>query len=198
MLKYSQVAVHQCLNFSDILIADSGKLLGWHLGSQAATRSFSAPIKKFVNRVHEMCLGKAPAAVSLIRYNQRVSPVLSYVSQFAIPPDLFHVNALAHRSIHSILRIPPNSFSVLLTNTIGFCSMIDPLPISAYCASVRYRFAISEAQYLRELRQSFFDLLDIDAPLLFLANRIPNGGIDSPSILQCLLDALSFQGPLQV
>ena len=133
MPKYSQLAVHQCPRFSDIIIADSGEFLGWHLGSQAASRSFSAPIKKFVNRVHEICLGKAPTAVSLIRYNQRVLPVLSYVSQFAIPPDSFHVNALAHRSIHSILRIPPNSFSVLLTNTIGFCSMIDPLPISAYC-----------------------------------------------------------------
>ena len=55
-------------DFSDIIIADSGKFLGWHLGSQAATRSSSAPIKKFVNRVHGICLGKAPAAVSLIRY----------------------------------------------------------------------------------------------------------------------------------
>ena len=98
--------------FSDIIIAESGKFLGWHLGTQADTRSFSAPIKKFVNRVHEVCLGKAPAAVSMIRYNQRILLVLSYASQFAIPPDSFRVNALAHRSIHSILRIPPNSFSV--------------------------------------------------------------------------------------
>ena len=96
--------------FSNIIIAESGKFLGWHLGRQSATLSFPAPIKKFVNRVHEICLGKAPAAVSLIRYNQRVLPVLSYVSQFAIPPDSFQIQALAHRSIHSILRIPPNSF----------------------------------------------------------------------------------------
>ena len=75
--------------FSGIIIAESGKFLGWHLGTQADTRSFSAPIKKFVNRVHEVCLGKAPAAVSMIRYNQRVLFVLSYVSQFAIPPTPF-------------------------------------------------------------------------------------------------------------
>ena len=72
------------------------------------------------------------------------------------------------------------------------------IPISAYCASVRYRFAVSESTYLRELRQSFFDMLGTDAPLSRLANRLPNGSIDSPSILQCLLDALDFQGPLQV
>ena len=71
--------------------------------------------------------------------------------------------------------------------------MIDPLPISAYCASVRYRFAVSEAPYLRELRQSFFDLLGTDAPLSSHANRLPNGSVDSPSILQCLLDALDFR-----
>ena len=182
--------------FSDIIIADSGKFLGWHLGRHSATLSFAAPIKKFVNRVHEICLGNAPAAVSLIRYNQRVVPVLSYVSQFAIPPDSFNVQALAHRSVHSILRLPPNSFSRILTNSVGFCSAVNPLPINSYCASVRYRFAISEATYLLELKKTLFDLIGDEASVVSLANRIPLGGIQSPSILQCLLDALAFRGPL--
>ena len=159
---------------------------------------FLPPIKKFVNRVHEICLGKAPAAVALIRYNQRVLPVLSYVSQFAIPPDSFHIQALAHRSVHSILRIPPNSFSRKMTNSIGFCSMISPLPISSYCAAVRFRFASSEAPYLRELMKDIFAMLEDDLPLASLSGRMPLGGIDSPCILQCLLDALAFRGPLQV
>ena len=92
--------------------------------------SFAAPIKKFVNRVHEICLGKALAAVALIRYNRRVLFVLSYVSEFAIPPVSFNVQALAHRSLHYTLRVPPNSFSRKLTNSIGFCSGISPLPIT--------------------------------------------------------------------
>ena len=115
--------------------------------------SLAAPIKKFVNRVHEICLGKAPAAVAVIRYNKRVVPVLSYVSQFAVPPDSYKLQSLAHRSLHSILRVPPNSFSrKLINSTIGFCTGINPLPINSYCASVRYRFAVSEAPYLEELR----------------------------------------------
>ena len=96
--------------FSNIVIAESGKFLGWHLGNQSATLSFAAPIKKFVNRVHEVCLGKAPAAVAVIRYNQRVVPVLSYVSQFAVPPGSCQVHPIAHRCLHSILRMPPHVF----------------------------------------------------------------------------------------
>ena len=51
----------------DSIISDSGKFLGWYLGRQAATLSFAAPIQKFVKRVHEICLGKAPAVVVMIR-----------------------------------------------------------------------------------------------------------------------------------
>ena len=72
--------------FADIIIANSGNFLGWHLGRQGALLSFAAPIKKFSNRVHEIVAGKAPAAPSIIRYNQRAPSVLSYVCQFAVPP----------------------------------------------------------------------------------------------------------------
>ena len=90
--KLSKMLIHCIRNwlsinvppFSDIIIAESGKFFGWQLGRQSATLSFAAPIKKFVNRVHEICLGKAPAAVALIRYNQRALPVLSYVSQLCL------------------------------------------------------------------------------------------------------------------
>ena len=154
------------------------------------------PIKKFVNRVHEVSIGKAPAAVVVIRYNQRVLPVFSYVSQFAIPLVAFKIHALAHRSLHSILRVPPNSFSRKHTNSIGFCRGISPLPINSYCVSVRYRFAVSEASYLEDLRNIIFAMLADEAPLLSLGNCLPLGSIDSPSILQCLHDALALRGPL--
>ena len=40
-------------------------------------------------------------------------------------------------------------------------------------------------------------MLGDDLPLAALSGRLPLGSIDSPSILQCLLDALAFRGPLQ-
>ena len=72
--------------FSNIIIAASGKFLGWQLGRHSNSLSFAAPIKKFSNRVQEIVMGKAPAATAIIRYNQRGPSVLSYVSQFAAPP----------------------------------------------------------------------------------------------------------------
>ena len=114
--------------FKDIIIAESGQFLGWYLGRQSATLSFAAPVKKSVNRVHEIVMGSAPSTVSIIRYNQRAVPVLSYVSKFTIPPQSVNLEALAHRSIHSILHLPPQTFSRALTNTVGFCSSIDPHP----------------------------------------------------------------------
>ena len=72
--------------FKDIIIAESGKFVGWILGRQSATLSFAAPVKKYINRVQEIVVGSAPSTVSIIRYNQRAVPVLSYVSQFAISP----------------------------------------------------------------------------------------------------------------
>ena len=118
--------------------------------------SFAAPVKKYINRVQEIVVGSAPSTVSIIRYNQRAVPVLSYVSQFAIPPKSFNLEALAHRSIHSVLRLPPQTFSRALTNTVGFCSAIDLTPIKSYCAAVRYRFAVSEAEYLIQLKEEVF------------------------------------------
>ena len=142
-------------------------------------------------------MGRAPAAVALIRYNQRAVPVLSYVSQFAIPPSVYNIESLAHRSVHSILRLPPNTFSRKLTNSISFCSGIDPLPILSYCFAIRYRFAASEAPYLIQLQEDFFSFIGDNSPLVGTANIIPHGGMLSPSILQCLHDTLCLKGFMQ-
>ena len=91
--------------------------------------SFAAPIRKFGNRVLEIVSGRAPATSSIVLYNQRGPTVSSYVSQFAEPPEEYKLVALAHKAIHSILRLPPNSFSRKLSNSVAFCSGINPLPI---------------------------------------------------------------------
>ena len=107
------------------------------------------------------------------------------------------MEALAHGAIHSILRLPPNTFSRKLTNSISFCSGIDPLPILSYCSAIRYRFAASEAPYLIQLREDFFSFIGDNSPLVGTANIIPHGGMLSPSILQCLHDTLCLKGFMQ-
>ena len=49
-----------------------------------------------------------------------------------------------------------------------------------------------------DFKEDIFALLDDEAPRISLANRMPLGGIDSASILQCLLDALAFRAPLSL
>ena len=108
------------------------------------------------------------------------------------PPEPFKIEALAQRSIQSILRLSPHLFARALINSLGFCIGIDPTPIRSYCASVRYRFAVSEADYLIQLKEDIFAFVGDGAPLSRLANVMFHGGINSPSILQCLLEGLLF------
>jgi len=71
--------------FAQFKIQESGKYLGWFLGLQSIELSFQEPRVKFVNRIEEICSGKAPAATCICRYNQRAASVFSYVAQFAPP-----------------------------------------------------------------------------------------------------------------
>ena len=105
----------------------------------------------------------------MIRYNQRVVLGLSYVAQFAVPPDTYKVQSLAHRAMHSILHIPPNWFPRNLANIIVFWGGISPHAISNYCASV----AVSEASYLEQLRSDIFPFLEILQPCPLLAMFCP-------------------------
>ena len=149
-------------------------------------------IKKFSDRDQEIVMGKAPAATSIIGYNQRGPSVLSYVSQFAKPPAEYGLESLAHRAVHSILRLPPNTFSRTLTDSIACCSEVNPLPIRSYCSAVRYRFAVSEVPLSDSAAGSFFSSIGDNTPLLGLANSIPHGGMNSPSILESLHDTPSL------
>ena len=168
---------------------------GYGLPLSFLPASFKPPIKKITHRVQEIISGAAPATVSVLRYNQRAVTVLSYVSQFASPPKDYKIEALAQRSLHSVLRLPPQTFARNLTNSIGFCTNVDPIPIRSYCTAVRFRFAISEAPYLYQLKQDVFALVGDSAPLSRFGNIMFHGGIDSPSILQCLEDTLAVFGP---
>ena len=76
-------------------------------------------------------------------------------------------------------------------HTIGTFTAVEPIPIVSYCAAVRFRFAISECQYLHELRDDVLTMLGDHNVLCALPGRvIPSGGLNSPPILQSLLEAL--------
>ena len=66
--------------FGEFEIMSSGKYLGWYLGVDSVNISYKAALVKCARRVEEVVGGKAPAIISIVRYNQRVLPVLSYGS----------------------------------------------------------------------------------------------------------------------
>jgi len=184
--------------FKDFLIQQSGKYLGWNLGVNAVSISFKDPVNKFVHRIEEICSGKAPAATSICRYNQRAISVLSYVAQFAVPPEDVNMSGLAHWAIHRILRMPPNSMSRKLCHSLGFCTVIEPIPLASYCAAILFRFAHSEKEYLLNLQKDAVALVGDSLALgRTNAHGIPEGGLACPPILCALLDAIHLDGPLK-
>jgi len=184
--------------FAEFRIQASGKYLGWILGVDSVNMSYKDPLAKFVGRVDEVCGGNAPAATSICRYNQRAVTVLSYVSQFAVPPANADVAALSHWATHRILKMPPRSMARQLSYSIGFCSAVEPIPLVAYCAATQFRFAHSERDYLLALSVKIRGLMGDDLRLFSIGERgLPVGRLDSPSILSALLDSLEFKGPMR-
>ena len=64
-------------DFAEFIIAPAGKYLGWYLGRNAVTLSFASPFSKYSARVQQVFDGAAPAATSIVRYNQQAVPVFS-------------------------------------------------------------------------------------------------------------------------
>jgi len=181
--------------FSEFLIQESGKYLGWHLGNNSRITSFKDPLVKYVNRVEEITGGKAPATTSLCRYNQRAVNVLSYVSQFSCPPESAALPALAQWGLHKILRMPPNSMSRQLCHSVSFCAVVDPIPLNAYCKANLFRFAHSERDYLLQLQAEISEIAKDDLPFTQMCKYcLPEGGLGSPPILEELIDAIHLEG----
>ena len=182
--------------FAKFKIQSSGKYLGWFLGVNSVHLSFQAPLSKFVNRVEEVCIGQAPAAVAICTYNQRAVTVLSYVAQFSPPPVDTKLEGLSQWAVHKILRLPANCMSRELSLSSSFCSAINPLPLKSYCLACLYRFADSEREYLYQLRDQIRVLVGDETPVSLINSlQIPDGGVDGPPILNSLIDALELKGP---
>ena len=151
-----------------------------------------------MQRVHEVVEGRAPSTTAICRYNQKVIPVVSYVSQLAAPPRSANVPALAQWGVHKILRMPFNSMSRKLCHSVSFCSAVDPVPLASYCKANMFRFAHSEKVYLLNLYQELMQALDADLVLSQITvhetDNIPDGGLGDVPLLQGLLDAINLKG----
>ena len=188
-------------DFKEFRIQCTGKYLGWHLGLDSETVSFRDPLKKFKDRVLEVAQGLASATSSIIRYNQRAVTVLSYVAQFAAPPVAAKIQELDAWSVHKILRLPAKCMPRNLCHTLEFCTLVNPIPLRAYCNACRFRFAHSERDYLLELARTVaaevagssarVDQLPIGATVRY---DLPHGRLGNDSILCNLLDALYLKG----
>jgi len=184
--------------FLEFSVKPSGKYLGWWLGVDSVNMSYKDPVDKFVHRVEDVVGGKAPAATSICRYNQRGVTVLSYVAQFSLPPSELKPSlpSLDQWAIHKLLRIPFNSLPRNLAHSLTPFSIIEPTPLTAYCMAVHYRFAHSEAEYLRSLCNSIAEKFGNSVTLeRYLKYGIPAGGLPTPSVLESLMNALNLCGP---
>jgi hypothetical protein len=88
-----------------------------------------------------------------------------------------------------------------LCHTLEFCTLVNPLPLLAYCNACRIRFAHSERTYLLELARAVaaevggssarVDMLPIGATDRY---DLPHGRLGNDSILCNLLDAIYLKG----
>ena len=197
---------HNVPDFMDFCICSSGKYLGWHLGINSVALSFEDPMKKVVTRVHEVVAGHGPVTSAILRYNQRIVPVLSFVSQFAHPPDVEALLDLDQWAIHKLLRIPAKCLPRNMCHSISVCTEVDPIPLSSYCSANLIRFAHSEREYLLQLHSDILRISAVsprqDCTPLVSANasdfvnlfELPRGGLSDPPILATLLHALKLTG----
>ena len=181
--------------FADFKIQSSGKYLGWYLGKNSVKLSFEAPLAKYQSRVSEVVQGKAPISASIVRYNQRCIPCISYVSQFANPcRQDYDLQAIEHTAVHRVFRMPPQAMSRNLMHSSGFCTEVFPTVLQDYNRSCTFRFACSEKAYLVDLCSRIHVELGDHGVLAELNAVAPYGGIKEPPILCNLIDAIRLQG----
>ena len=181
--------------WQDFQIVDTGKYLGIWLGRNSPTKTYEAPVEKFKQRVLQVFEGKSPSLPAVLQFNERVSPVFSYVSQVMLPPSSVDLESLEQHGIHKILHLPPNCMSRTLMHSISdFCAQV-PRVSSASCAANMTRFAKSSFDFLHELHARARDYVGKETRLVDLASgRIPRGGCQGPAMVDALLDAAKLAG----
>ena len=81
---------------------------------------------------------------------------------------------------------------MILSQITGLCG-IAPIALEDHCLAIMYRFAHSERSYLAELFCKVQSLIGDFCPVeLFRRLVVPDGGLNSPPILQSLFNVLDL------
>ena len=72
-----------------MIIKDSSKYLGFHLGPRAGANQWNGAISKFAERVIDLKDLDLPLRLAVNRYNYKILPVLGYIGQLALPPPSY-------------------------------------------------------------------------------------------------------------
>ena len=105
------------------------------------------------------------------------------MAQFLYPDAPKEFEALEHRSILKLLRMPGNALPRRLALTLKEYLGVEPRPLLHSFLAVLSRYAMSEQNYFIELARDLASLSS-DANLIVDCCRIcPTGGLDSPPII---------------
>ena len=122
-------------------ICKFARYLGFMLGPEAASNSWTEPYAKFRERTGALAHGGAPASLTVRSWNMHAVSVLPYVGQMMHPLP-FERNELSHL-MNRALRCPPQTFTPALfarLQEVGMPSMLLPhlwsIVVAIRCALV--------------------------------------------------------------
>ena len=181
--------------WKDFQIVSAGKYLGVYLGKEGAEITYSKISDKYLERCNELTEGVAPPLPTIIKYNERVATVFSYVSQVILPPAVGRLADIEQRGVHKMLRLPPKCMSRELMHSFEPFSAVTPTALLPYCSAVMYRYARSQSETLESLHREAIGVLgDHQSLSNHVRDLIPHGEVDETPILNNLLNAVKLDG----
>ncbi len=182
-------------DWKDFQIVGAAKYLGVFLGHNAPALTFQGPTEKYLARVEELSSTQAPSLGTILRYNERVASVFSYVAQVTEHPDPKNFKSLEQRGVHKVLKLPPNCMSRQLMHSCEPFFLKAPVAITSMCKAAMYRFARGESEFLNQLKAEVLGLLGEEQSVAGASLvRVPFGGLPYTPILESLIDALGIKG----
>ncbi len=149
------------------------------MGRNAPALTLQGPCDKFLSRVEELSNAQAPMLGTVLRYNERVASVFSYVAQVTDLPDPNSIASLEQRGIHKALKLPPNSMSRELMHSMEPFCLKAPLALTSLCRASMYRYARSAHE------QEAFKFLGDDITMSAVsANRVQMEACPIPLFLR--------------
>jgi hypothetical protein len=176
-----------------MIIKDSSKYLGFHLGPRAGANQWNGAISKFAERVIDLKDLDLPLRLAVNRYNYKILPVLGYIGQLALPPPRMCRFELS--AILKALKFAGNSMTCETAYTLEGLLGFTPTRPSVYL----------ESCMLRSSLKTFVGFVDMHKKLLSVSESsnclaqafhdlsiIPPGW-DSPAFCSNLFHAQKFE-----